>query len=113
MGLHIDILKVLEDWCQKVERALELRTGRDLCEATRMILSILFIVDSYSPTDVTPERCKRVEELFEQALLCVTEELAAGNNPDGCYDLYEYNIQDRITDFEHLIVEEHLARTKD
>jgi len=103
MTVRLDLLRAYEEWCTKAENDLQFRRARGLCETTRMLLGIMSLLDAYFPHAVTREQYDRVEDLFERALACVTEQMDAGIDPDGCCDLYQHNIEDRIADLKELI----------
>jgi len=98
-----ELVEEFEGWMAKIDAAIGDKDGSMLCEATRMALAYALILHTDYPDELTVEMGKQMKERFTKALGCVTEVLgqcAEENGPDGCYDPYERNIQERLRRFE-------------
>ena len=97
-----DVVEQFNEWMTNLENALNKKDGNDLSESTRMVLAFALILHAYFPDTLTYEIGQRMKELFAKSLACVTEQLDNGINPDGCYDLYQRNIHERLEKLEEL-----------
>ncbi len=97
-----DVFNLFSEWMDKTEAGIQAKDGNVLCEATRMVLAFVLIMHAYFPDTLTIELGKKIRESFVRALACVSKELKDGNDADGCYDLYEKNIQERLEKYDEL-----------
>jgi hypothetical protein len=97
------LLDMFNEWVDELDNSIQGREGKRVCEATRMLLSLLSMLHAYFPYVVTPEMCRVAEDCIARGLEYVAHELEGGNNPDGYYDLYRDNIEDRLSTIRHLL----------
>lgn len=97
-----EVFELFKEWMAKIEIGVGQKDGNTLCEATRMALAFALILHAYFPDMLTREIGKQMKDSFTRALACVTEQRKNGIDPDGCYDLYECNIRERLQKYEEL-----------
>jgi hypothetical protein len=96
-----ELLEILNEWQDKIIGAIDQKSGKLLCESTRMIVSVLSILVAYFPNSLTVEIWNTATEYITDALKC-TNELEKWYDPEQCSDLYNRNIQIRAEDFKRL-----------
>ncbi|MHA2092421.1 MAG: hypothetical protein ACW98K_16360 [Candidatus Kariarchaeaceae archaeon] len=98
-----ELIKEFEKWMSEIKMGIGNKDGSKLCEGTRMVLAFALILHSDHPEKFAISVGKQIRDRFTNALNCVSGVLSEDegqNGPDGCYDLYERNIRERLVKFD-------------
>lgn len=99
--------KMLFEWIHNLEKTIQKKQCVEICEATRMVVSIASIVNAYHPKIWTKEIEKKVIHLLKDSLHFFDDILEKGEIPDGetlvnC-QYYQRNIEERYQSLKQVI----------
>jgi len=63
-----DLVKMARHWSSELEEAMKQELGKGMCEACRMIISILSLLWAYFPGSEAEGLTKEAESMFKEAL---------------------------------------------
>ena len=99
------MLSMLREWSDTLREGIALGNGKAMCEASRMVLSVMSLLWAYHPEEFTKERSTEVQTLFEESLARIAADQTQDRNLDEQFDMYERNIGERLETLKKLQTE--------
>lgn len=99
-----DLVVMAKTWLSELEKAMKQELGKDMCEACRMVISILSLLWAYFPNSDVEELTTETETKFKEslALLGIMLKRETDSENKEYLELYERNIQMRLDTLEIL-----------
>ncbi len=93
-----DLIDMCKNWISELEEAMKQELGKDMCEACRMIISILSLLWAYFPGSDVEELTKEAESKFNESVahLGIMLERKTNSESNDYLELYRRNIQMRL-----------------
>ena len=87
-----EVLTMYEECFHKLEEACKRNLGREMCEASRMLIGVLSILQGYFPEIYTKKRREDSLALLDNVITQLTEDIRNGRDEEGHTALYKRNI---------------------
>lgn len=93
-----DLIKMSRHWSSELKVAMKQELGKGMCEACRMVISILSLLWAYFPSSEVEGLTKEAESMFEEALKLLDSMLDRETDSENIeyLKLYRRNIKMRL-----------------
>jgi hypothetical protein len=101
-----EIQSMLSEWLQKLDQSMAHNNSKEICEASRMVISFLSILKAFRPDVCKENLIEHIRTSFDDALSCIGDDIKEGKDPDGLIDLYYRNVTVRRQTLKHIDVKD-------
>jgi hypothetical protein len=105
MKKDMDLMAMLREWLGILRDAIDQGNGKTMCEASRMVLSVLSILLAYHPDLDIAEYEQKALAYFKDSLAQLASDIRDGGNTSELNNLYRRNIVHRLRTLEDLMAE--------